>query len=245
MNKTPFAVILFFFLCLFLYTKFAGPVPFSVNSVQTNKSDFFRVDGNADATAVPDTALLSLGVTKTATTVEAAQKDANTVANTITDELKKLGVEAKNIKTTNYNVTPDYDFSGGAQRIRGYTVSQTIEARIKPVDKANQAVDAATKSGANLVGGIQFVLDEETQKELEQKAQKEAIEKAKEKAQSLANATGLRLGKIVDVQVGTSQPPRMQTMAFDAKNEAMGGDTQLNPGENKVQVTVTLSYELQ
>jgi uncharacterized protein YggE len=244
MSRTPFAVIIFFFLCLFLYTKLAGAIPFSVTSVQTTKSNFFQASGTGEATAVPDTALLSFGVTKTAPTVEAAQKEANTVVNTITDELKKLGVEEKNIKTTNYNVNPDYDFNTrGSQQIKGYTVTQNIEVRLKPVDQANKAVDIATESGANLVGGVQFVLDEETQKEVEAKAQKEAIEKAKDKAQSLASATGLSLGKIVDVQVGSSQQPRFEAMAVDAKN-AMGGETQLNPGENKVQVTVTLSYEL-
>lgn len=246
--RSPFTIILFFFLCLFVYTKVAGPIPFFVDSVQTTKSDFFRVDGTGEATAIPDTALVSFGITKTAPTVEQAQDEANKVMNAITEELKKLGIEEKNIKTTNFNVTPNYDFSTTRtnQTITGYTVTQNIEAKIRPIDVANKATDVATKNGANLVGGVQFVLNDDTMQKLEATAQKEAITKAKAKAQSLASATGLSLGKIVDVQVGTNQPAyRLQSMSYDAKSEvAVANPTQLSPGENKVSVTVTLSYEL-
>ncbi|MBI2420586.1 MAG: hypothetical protein HYV38_00690 [Candidatus Levybacteria bacterium] len=52
------AVVIFFVL-LFVYTKFAGPIPFTVNNINTNKTDFFSTTGSGEATAVPDTALLN------------------------------------------------------------------------------------------------------------------------------------------------------------------------------------------
>src|SRR4051812_34923630 len=97
--KVPFFTILFIFLGFFLFTKIFGPLPFSVNSVTTTKANLFTVDGTGEATAVPDTALATLGVNKQAPTVESAQKEVNQIINKITDDLKGLGIEAKNIKT--------------------------------------------------------------------------------------------------------------------------------------------------
>ena len=207
----------------------------------------FSVSGVGEETAIPNTALMSIGITKTTPTVTDAQNQANTVINKITEELKKLGVEEKNIKTTNYSVSPDYDYSppagGGKQTVKGYTVTENLEVRITPIEKANSAADIATANGANLVGGITFVLDEQTQEKMENEARKQAIEKAKKKAQALADAAGIRLGKIVDVQESNNGNPRIMPYALDAQKTASSIPTNLSPGENKVTVTITLSYE--
>ncbi|MDP2637516.1 MAG: SIMPL domain-containing protein [Candidatus Levybacteria bacterium] len=237
--KTPLLVIIFIFLGLFIYTKLLGPISFSINSIQTTKSNLFSVNGVGEATAIPDTAQLSLGVTKTASTVNDAQNQVNTAANKIIEDLKNLGVEEKNIKTTNYSVNPNYDFNRG-QTITGYAVTQTLEIK-SSIDTSNKVIDAATANGANVVNGVTFTFNDKTKKELENKARTEAVKMAKEKAESLAKATGIRLGKIVDVQESTGFEPRpmLQTLEADGK----GGDTQLQPGENSVNITITLSYE--
>ena len=171
--------ILFFFICLFVYTKLAGPIPFTVNSITTAKSSLFTVSGTGKASAVPDTAFVSFGVTKTAPTVEAAQNQVNQIANTITGGLKALGIAQKDIQTTNYNVNPNYDYTSGKQTTNGYIVSENIEVKIKPVEKANKAIDIATAAGVNQIGGITFVLNEDEKKKLQQQATQEAIKNAR------------------------------------------------------------------
>lgn len=237
--KTPLLTIIFIFLGLFLYTKLIGPIPFSVNSIQTTKANLFSVTGVGKATGIPDTAQLSIGVTKTASTVALAQDLTNTAANKIIADLKNLGIAEKNIKTTNYSVNPNYDFNRG-QAITGYTVTQTLEVK-SSIDNANKVIDAATADGANLVRGVTFTFNEKTQKDLENKAREEAVEMAKEKAESLAKATGIRLGKIVDVQESMGFEPRpMMIQALEAKSAE---DTQLAPGENSITINIALSYE--
>lgn len=241
--RTPIAVTTFFFILLFIYTKIAGPIQFSVNSVLTTKTNLFTATGTGKATAVPNTALLSLGVTKTASTVQDAQNQANIVTNNLVSDLKALGVAEKDIKTTNYSVSPDYDYTQGRQTVKGYTVTQNLEVKVTPIEKANQAIDAATKNGANMVGGITFVLDDKTKKELEDKARKDAVTNAKEKAQSLANAAGIKLGRIVDVQEsGPGAIPVFSRSLMVGGGEA-DQKTNLAPGENSVEITITLSYE--
>ena len=239
--KTPLLTILFIFLGLFIYTKSVGPIPFSVNSITTTKTNLFSITGVGKATGIPDTAQISVGVTKTASTVASAQEQTNTTTNKIIEDLKKLGIEEKNIKTINYSVNPNYDFGGGRQNITGYTVTQTLEVNISPIDIANKTIDAATLDGANLLGGVSFTFDDKTRKELEEKAREEAVKTAKEKAENLAKATGIRLGRIVDVQESTGFEPRpIMMQALEAEKTE---NTQLQPGENSITINITLSYE--
>ncbi|MGI8419834.1 MAG: SIMPL domain-containing protein [Candidatus Levyibacteriota bacterium] len=241
-TRTPLLTVLFIFLGLLLYTKIVGPIPFSVNSITTTKSNLFTVQGTGNATAIPDTALLNLGISKAAPTVQQAQEQVNSVINQITQDMQKMGIQNKNIKTTNYSVSPNY---GENQTINGYAINATVEVKIQPVDKANQAIDSATKDGATNVGDVQFILNDDKQKQLEDQARKEAIDAAKEKANSIAQASGIRLGRLADVQengIGGPQPLPMAMQA--AKGVSVdSAPTQINPGENKITSNVTLSYE--
>lgn len=225
-----------------LYVRLAGPIPFSVNSIQTTKTNLFTASGAGKATGIPNTAQLSIGVTKTALTVADAQSQTNTAANKIIEDLKKLGIKEKDIKTTNYSINPNYDFNRGEQNITGYTVTQTLEINITPIDIANKAIDAATADGANLVGGISFIFNEETKKDLENKAREDAVKEAKEKAQNLAKITGIKLGRIVDVQESGNFEPR-PIFAAQSLEVEKATETQFQPGENSIAITITLSYE--
>ncbi len=243
--RTPLITVLFIFLGLLIFTKIFGPIPFSVNSITTNKQNLFTVTGTAEVTAIPDTAMVSLGINKSSPTVESAQEQVNQVINKITLDVKNLGVEEKDIKTTNYTVNPDYDYVDGRQTPRGYTVSANISVTLDSIEKANNAIDIATRDGATQVGGVQLVINDDERKELEKKARKEAIAKAKEKANDIARDAGIKLGRIVDVQEsGEGSPPvaydRMQALIAESKSE---NPTELSPGENKVISTVSLSYE--
>lgn len=243
--KTPLITTACIFACLLIYTKLFGPIPFSVNSVTTTKSNLFTVQGTGDATGIPDTAQLTIGVNKTALTVQQAQEQANTIINNVTNAMKQLGVQAKDIKTTNYSVTPNYDYSSGSQAINGYAVNAEIQVNLKSVDKANQAIDAATRAGATNVGNVQFVLNDDKKKELENQARKEAIEAAKAKAQSIAQASGIHIGRLIDVQetADNTQPRPLDFQAAAKVATPESAPTQLTPGENKVTSNITLSYE--
>jgi len=246
--RTPFLTTLCILILLYTFSKLFGPIPFSVNSIVTNKQDLFTVSGEGEATAIPDTATFSVGVTKSAITVAAAQQQANDVVNKLIDELKNLGIKEEDIKTTNFSINPDYDFTGGRQRITGYTVTQNIDVEVKPIEKANDAIDKATTAGANVVGNVTFVLDDKTKAELEKEARQDAINKAKEKAGDIARTAGIKLGRLINVSESLGyQPPILYDRSLETIPGGTGGTPQekvdLQPGENVIRITVTLSYE--
>src|SRR5437868_3423259 len=104
--KIPFFTVLFIFLGLGLYVKLFCPIPFYVNNITTTKNDLITVDGKGEINAIPDTVMISFTVNKTSSTVEDAKNQVNTIINKITDDLKNLGIDIKNIQTTNYSVNP-------------------------------------------------------------------------------------------------------------------------------------------
>ena len=251
--KTPIITVLIVFVAVFLYTKLAGPFPFSINSVNTNKTDLFTSEGQGKETAIPDQATVFLGVTTQASTVSDAQNKANQTATKIISAIKNQGISEKDIKTTNYSVNPDYGsgtvepmmmpIRGGGNNITGYTVSQNLEVKVKPIDKVNKVIDSATLSGANLVGGINFTFSDQLQQTLENKARKEAVNNAKEKAKNLADAAGVHLGRIVNVVESSNGFPRPLMMGTTEVKTDQSQPTNVTPGENSVTVTVTIYYE--
>lgn len=256
--KTIIFSVLFFFLALFLFTKFLGPISFEVNNVNTNKSDLFQTTGSGKETTVPDTAQISIGITQTSATVEDAKSKADKIANKVVADLKSLGIAEKDIETTNYSVSPNntettqVEPATGAEtnammpirppQQNGYTVVQNIDVKIKPIERANQAINIATADGANLLGGVNYVVNDDTRKVLEQKARIKAVADAKQKATDLANAAGIKLGKIINITEDSGGYP-YPLMAASAKTDQAGEGTNLNPGETTIQIQVTLTFE--
>jgi uncharacterized protein YggE len=252
--KTPLITIVILFVSLFFYTKFAGPIPFSVNSVNTTKTDLFSSTGEGKATAVPDQATVDAGVTQQGLTVVEAQNKVNTQTQKIISEIKNLGISDKDIKTTNYSVTPNYldngaipmmyPIRGGGSNITSYTVTQNLEINVKDLNKVNKAIDTATANGANLVGGANFTFSDELQKKLENQARSDAVKTAKDKAQNLADVSGIHLGKIVNVVENSNFPRSVPMMAGAVKLDATtNSQTSVTPGENSVIIDVTIYYE--
>ena len=264
--KTAFFVVLITFVLLYVFTKVLGPIPFAVNSITTTKTDMFTVSGEGEVSAIPETAHIQAGVTKTALTVVDAKNQVNSITNAILAELKTMGIEEKSIKTTNFSIYPNYSDTPLPQQepvvesrlmaepvilpkpidtnnSKGYVVSQNIEIKVTPIEKANQVVDLLTNRGANVLGGIQFVLADEVREKLEQKAREEAIKKAKTKANTIAHSAGIRLGRIINVQESGFGFNPSYMRADDLSQKEVDQYTNLQAGENTVRMTVTLFYE--
>ena len=231
-----------FFVLLFLFTKLFGPIPFSVNSVTTTKSDTFNVTGEGKVTVKPDTASVTAGIQAQSSTVKGAQDQINLVINKISQSLKQAGIDEKDIQTTNYSIHPSYDYSGSAQRITGYSASTNLLIKVRNIEKINEVIDIATNNGANQVGGVSFDVDDRTKWENE--ARTKAVDEAKRKAEEASKIAGFRLGKIINYSenFGGGIRPIPMMRALDASSKEVS--TQLESGSTDITVVVTLSYQI-
>ena len=259
-----FLCLVVFFLTLFVYTQAAGPLPFRVDSISTQKSDSFMVNGTGKSSIKPDKGTVRLGVTATGKTAEEAKSKMNEIINKVSAAIKGVGVTANDIKTENFSVYPNYNeikpmtmeapeisiapAPPGAPRdtnaqATSYTANTNLVITVRQVDLANKVLDTASSNGANQMGGVEFGSTDTTVAEND--ARTKAIADAKQKAQTAAEAAGFRLGKLVNYQESNGGGPIMYDRAMSMNAAAEGSaPTQLETGENEVSVTVTLSYEV-
>jgi len=237
--------LILFFAVLFSYTKLAGPLPFSVNSTTTQKSDAFNVTGTGKASVKSDQTTVRLGVQAQAPSAEAVREQMNQSINKVSAAIKALGVTETDIKTDNFNINPNYDYTPeGKQNIISYNGNVSLTVKVKESALANKVIDAATANGANQVGNLTF--DTVDQTAAEEEARTKAIADAKMKAQKAADAAGFKLGKIINYNEGTNggATPMYDMRAMSAAGSAEKVTTQLEAGENEISVSVTLSYEI-
>ena len=243
--KTPFAIILSFFILLFIYSTFGPRLPISIITQQ--KGEPLIVSEEGKATAVPDIAKVTLGIEESGTSLKSVQDNVNTKSKNLVSELKKLGIEEKNIKTTSYNVYPEYNYESQPPRISGYKVSTNYEVTIDNFDKVNEVIVKATEVGSNVIGNISFDLKDETKEKALNDAREMAVGKAKEKAKSLANAAGISLGRILNIsesETGLTPRPVYTKAAVGMGLDQAISQPEITPGETEIIVNISISWEI-
>lgn len=240
--------IVIFFILLFVFAKWGPSLPISVLSQA--KGEPMVVTGSGKVAVVPDVAKVSLGIEEEGTQLKQVQETLNLKSKSLVDQIKRLKISEKDIKTISYNVYPQYDYSGRTQKIIGYRVSTAYEIRVNDFNVVNDVLTVATSAGANNIGGISLEVNDQTKKEKLQEAREMAVKEAKSKAEGLAKASGITLGKIINVTENTDggDYPR-PFLATDKAVVGMGGAPEstpanVTPGESELQVSVSLSYEV-
>lgn len=210
-----------------------------------NVGDTLVVTGTGKVQAPPDVAVAEVAISVENTTAKSAQDTANKKSNSVVEYLKGAGIKEEDIKTSGYNIFPQYDFSNGSNRIRGYQVTQSLTVKIRDMDKANTILDGVVSAGANQVNSLQFVIDKP--EELKSKARGLAIDNANEKADELRDQLGVSLGKIVSFsESGDYTPPMMYGMGGGgpAKADSAVAAPALPAGQNEIVVNVSITYQI-
>jgi len=220
---------------------------FNFKNLPQNYPKELTVSAEGKAFAAPDIALIQLGVTSEGMSVKNVVEENTAKMNAILQEIKDLGVEEKDIQTANYNLTPRYDWVEGKRVFQGYTLNQEINVKIRNFANIGLILEGATGKGANLVGDLQFTVDD--LEKVRESARKEAIEKAKAKANQISTASGLKLGKITNLYEDFYGIPYQATglggsVAKEAAISAAQVPPQIQAGENEITVRITLVYQL-
>lgn len=204
-----------------------------------------RISASGKVTAVPDLAIVTLGVESQGTDAVDVKNKNNQKMNQIINFIKQQGVDEKDLQTTGFYASPRYNYVNGQNNLIGYQASQSVTIKIKGIDKSQaqleKILDGAVNNGANDVQGVVLsFLDTDV---LKQSARKQAIEKAKQKAEELADESGLRLGRVINVVEGASDYPAPGPMAsFAVRNKSIAPN--IEPGSQEVTETVSLIFEV-
>lgn len=218
------------------------------SSVSGNYPREISVSAQGKSIVKPDIAVVQLGYTNEGQDSATVITENNDKMKAVSDEVKKLGVEEKDIHTVNYNFSPKYNWTEGRGNfVDGYTLTQEIEVKIRDFTKINDIMQKASEAGVNVINQLTFSVDDP--QKAKEVAMKEAVTKAKSKAQSIANASGLRLGRLVNVYEDGNTP--VANNYSEAKMvDGMGGGNSavsspdIQPGQQEISVNMTLVYRL-
>lgn len=240
------AVIASFFILLFVFAKWGPAINF--NTTSQTKGEPFVVTGEGKVYVAPDIAKVTVGIQENGSSLKAVQDNANKKSKALTDAMEKLGIDKKDIKTTSYNVYPQYDYlTSTTNRIVGYQVSTNYQITVRDFDKVNDVLTSATGAGANAIGSVSFDINDTTKKEKLQEARELAVAEAKTKAEGLSKAAGITLGKVINIsenQAASEIRPMYATGAADNAVQKSVTPANITPGETEINITVSLSYEV-
>ena len=202
------------------------------------------VSGEGSVFVRPDIATVSVGVTKINKEAGEAQKQATMVMNKVAEFLEDKGIQEKDIKTTTYDISPNYEYlPNRVPRITEYRVHHVFQVKIRDLTKVGEVLSGVGVAGANDIGSLAFTVDDQDVSKKEARA--EAIKEAKEKAKVLSKQLGVRLKEITSYYESEGFPG---PIFYESSAFGKGGDfpapVPVPTGENEIKVNVSITYEI-
>lgn len=207
------------------------------------------VSASASRTIAPSYALLSLGISSSAADVGQAKVTNDRVMSDVISRLVSLGVAKNNIKTSYFNVTPQYDYSsnnGGADKVKGYTVTNRVTVRINNLNDVSKIIDATVKAGATSVDGLQFNAD--ITPDLTDQLISEAVKNGRHQADVVAAAAGERIGQLKSANVNTTSTYTNDSVSprlYKVNAVALSSSTPIEKGDITITQNVDLVFTIQ
>ncbi len=208
------------------------------------------ISGEGKISAKPDVAIVEMSVISQNENVELAQSENDQKMQRVVNFLKESGIDEKDIKTTQYNLQPEYDYSWCRTteypvycppKLVDYMLTQSLQVKIRDLSRVGKIIGNLSEIGVNQISDISFVIDNDA--EIKSAARQKAIAEAKQKAQEMANAANIELGKIIDISESVSGLTP-QRMVYQKTIELADAAAPIEIGTNEIVASVSLIYEV-
>ena len=240
------AVIIFlgFLMLVIIYSLFFGPAKKYGDSLMPIKTTSVSAEGKV--TVSPDIAKLSFSVVSEGANPKLLAENNNKKMNAAIDFVKSQGIEEKDIKTTEYNLVPRYEYDEKTRTsyITGYTLTQTVLVKVRDLNKVAEVLGGLPALGINQISSISFDIDE-PEKYLGD-ARNQAFDKTKEKAEAMAEKNGVKLGRVINFYEYQPITYYGQTKMASGMGGAEAAPVvpQIQPGSQEVTIQVSVTYEI-
>ncbi len=220
----------------------------TTSGVQTHSGKVngtITVSGTGQVNVQPDRAILTVGVSTTASTAQTAVQDNANTMSAIILALNGIGIDNTNIQTLYYNIYPQSNYNGGTQTITGYQVTNEVQVTVVASGqslsqlgaKAGQVIDTVVSKGANQIYGVQFTASASTLDQAKQTSLQQATHDASQQAQLIASAAGVTITGVVSI---TSVPSYYPVGIYAPVSLASSGSTTPIVPPQSLTVTTTV-----
>ena len=212
----------------------------------SNRTTKVTVSGQAMTKVEPDAAVIVLAVvTQDAQAITAQQANARK-SEAVTNAIKSTAGTNAEIKTSDYILQPRYDYRDNRlPKIIGYDARNSVIVTMSDLKNVGAVIDAASRAGANSIDNVSFILRQTSPARGEALA--DATHQAMNKAQSIAQALGGRVLRVVEEnESATVTDERMVDYATSAglSNRGMS-TTPITSGQLNIKSNVQLIVEIE
>lgn len=223
-------------------------VPLAPARAQQAESRFptLTVTGQGSVSVRPDELRISFAVITEAASVGDALDENSRLARRVIDALKRKGVEDEDVQTTDFSIYPRYSNErkpNQTPEIVGYRVQNQVRVKTADMAAAGDLIEAGVDAGANSVAGIQFTVSDE--ESVYEEAIAAAATDARRKATALAEAAGVRIVRIVSIDLEPTYGggPRPMYAAADMRMASEGAPP-IEPGEVQTDARVRIVFQI-
>ena len=222
----------------------ALPVTAQTAASPTQPPPSISTSAVGETTVVPDRAMLSVAVESQGQTAAAAGAENAKLQTRVIDAVKAAGVAAAQIRTSGYNVFPEYTqpSAGKGPRITSYRAHNTVQVEVRNLESVGKVIDAVLAAGATNLGGLSLFASNTDAARRD--ALQKAVAKARSDAEVVATAAGGSLGALLELNTepfGTPQPIYRDVMS--AQRMAAAAPTPIETGEMTVQAVVDVRWQ--
>ena len=197
-----------------------------------------RAEGSVEA--VPDIAVLGIAVEITQPWVATARDRAARVTEAVVAELRRLGVEERDMQTSRFSIQPDYQYTDdGRRRLAGYRVVHSLTVTYRNLDNLGAAIDAVSDAGGDELAFRDIAFAHADPERHLEAARRDAVDRLHRTARQLAEAAHRQLGPLLEISEGVAPPdgPYLRP-ATAALLRAEAVDTPISIGRDSITVTV-------
>ena len=229
-----------------LATVAAIALPASAAEIQiASQGPVVELSVNEVVRSAPDVAQVGAGVTTRAATAREALTQNSQAMDRIVARLRQLGIAGEDIQTSNFNLSPQYDYNqqSGEQVFRGYNVSNQVQVKLRDLPRAGEILDALVNAGANTIYGPNFMIEDDEAAKAEARAQ--AFARGRRMAEDYARVAGYSSVRLLEISEsvqnhGPMPQPMMARAAMDSGESA----PPIEPGQVGTGVSITVKYEM-
>ena len=205
--------------------------------------------GESTIKTAPDQAWVTVSVDTRDTRGPEARRLGAVAMTSVLAALAGAGLPADAIQTVGFSLRPEYDYANGRQRMKGFVVSNQIQARVDDIGRVADVLDAVgglslPTSSMSSIGSVRFDLKDRVG--VERRALRQAVEDATARATVMALGAGREVGMVLrieeagaDAGVMKFEQPMMMSRAGDAQVS-----TPIAPSDIEIRATVRVTMAI-
>lgn len=197
------------------------------------------VNGSATVEKEPDQTKIQFTIYTTGKTPEEAQEKNSIISSNVYQSFLSEGIERNSWKTTQMDLSPQYDYNNSTTKIIGYQMTHRVLVTMNGTDKAGKIVTLLVNSNVSNIDSISFGLKDSQGAQNEALA--EAAKDAKEKAEIMAKSAGASVGNVRFI----SQPNASYHEKAGYANTGVGENGALEHQVWADNITITANVQIQ